>query len=274
MWLKTPGHINVFSSSVLGLLFQNDHFPSLKSDHKLNDGIERKTSAKERPDVNANDKEEKKKRSKQAQNGQQGGAPLQAQEEEEVEKEMMNESDRILGQRFKLYEASQKDIVQILLFWDRVQGTQLQPAGSEEKQEEAEDQRQAPSGRKGRKDRERERQERLEKERAEKERLEKEKAEKERLEKLRAMEDNRIPGQEGEGEGADSVGVPCIEIQVLSSEDSSGKRVLESGKLPGADQVRTIYGLYPPVAEGNCYHGEIKICCENGYRNGMWTGVW
>ncbi|XP_077166200.1 hydrocephalus-inducing protein homolog isoform X2 [Paroedura picta] len=212
---------------------------------QLNEGLERKASAKERPDMNVNDKEEKKRKSKQVQNGQQGGMPPPAQEEDEAEKELVNESDKYLSQRFKLYEASQKDIVQILLFWDRVQGIQLQPVSSEEKQEEVEDQRQAPSGRKGRKDRERERQERLEKERAEKERLEKEKAEKERLEKLKAMEDSRIAGLEGEGEGADSVGVPCLEIQVLGSEESSGKRILDSGKLPGADQILDGLGLGP-----------------------------
>ncbi|XP_054856814.1 hydrocephalus-inducing protein homolog [Eublepharis macularius] len=224
---------------------QNAPVPALKSDYKLNEGVERKVSAKERPDVNVNEKDEKKKKSKQGQNGPQGGAPPLAQEEEETEKEMMSESEKTLAQRFKLYEASQKEIAQILLFWDRVQSIQLQPSGSEEKQDEVEDQRQAPSGRKGRKDRERERQERLEKERAERERLEKEKAEKERLEKLKAMEENRIAGQEGEGEGTDSVGIPCLEIQVLSSEDSSGKRILESGKLPNVEQILNSLGLGP-----------------------------
>nr|XP_056718300.1 hydrocephalus-inducing protein homolog [Euleptes europaea] len=210
-----------------------------KQDQKLNDGVERKTSAPsktDRPEVNANDRDEKKRKSKQMQNEQQGGVPPTAQEEEETEKEM-SESEKNLAQRFKLYEASQKDIVQILLFWDRVQGVQ-QSLASEEKQEEVEDQRQAPSGRKGRKDRERERQERLEKERAEKERLEKEKAEKERLERL-------IAGQEGEGEGADTIGIPCLEIQVLSSEDSSGKRIQETGKLPGVEQILDALGLGP-----------------------------
>lgn len=183
-----------------------------------------------------NDKEEKKKKSKMVlPNGQPPPVP----EEEEAEKEVLSESEKVLAQRFKLYEASQKEIVQVLLFWDRIQLVQQQPPGSEEKQEEPEDQRQAPSGRKGRKDRERERQEKLEKERAEKERLEKEKAERERLEKLRALEDSRMGWQEGEGgEGSDrDIGIPCLEIHVLSSEDSSGKRILESGKLPDVDQV-------------------------------------
>ncbi|XP_053127193.1 hydrocephalus-inducing protein homolog isoform X2 [Hemicordylus capensis] len=221
----------------------------LKSDGRLNEGVERKTSARDRPEVNVNDKDEKKKKQSKMtlQNGQQGGLSTQGLDEEEAEKEVMSESEKTLAQRFKLYEATQKDIVQLLSCWDRVQLVQVQPPGSEEKQEEAEDQRQAPSGRKGRKDRERERQERLEKERAEKERLEKEKAEKERLERLKAIEDNRGAGQEGEGgEGADKdIGVPCLEIHVLSSDDSSGKRILESGKLPDVDQILDGLGLGP-----------------------------
>ncbi|XP_053255366.1 hydrocephalus-inducing protein homolog [Podarcis raffonei] len=235
---------------------QNAPVPALKSDGRLNEGIERKASAKERPEFNVNDKDEKKRKSKAGpQNGQPGAAPPVAQEDEEAEKEMMSESEKNLALRFKLYDANQKDIVQILTFWDRVQLVQLLPPGSEEKQEEAEDQRQAPSGRKGRKDRERERQERLEKERAEKERLEKERVERERLERLKAMEDNRAGGQEGEG-GEPDVGIPCLEFQVLSSEDSSGKRILESGKLPDIVQILNGLGLGPsgpPIPPTACF---------------------
>ncbi|KAG8143780.1 hypothetical protein E2320_000954, partial [Naja naja] len=227
---------------------QNPNISAYKSDGKLNEGLERKGSIKERPDVSVNDKDEKKKKSRMAlQNEQPGMAPSAAQEEEEAEKDM-SENEKSLAQRFKLYEASQKEIAQILVFWDRVQLVQLQPPGSEDKQEEAEDQRQAPSGRKGRKDRERERQERLEKERAEKERLEKEKAERERLEKLKAMEDSRAAGLEGEGGGEGmerDLGIPSLEIHVLSSEESSGKRILESGKLPRVIQILNGLGLGP-----------------------------
>lgn len=228
----------------MALPFQNAPVPVLRSDGKLNETVDQKSSAKDRADANVND--EKKKKSKMTlQNGQ----PVPVSEEEEPEKELLSESEKILAQRFKLYEACQKDIVQLLLFWDRIQLIQLPPPGSEEKQEEAEDQRQAPSGRKGRKDRERERQERLEKERAEKERLEKEKAERERLERLKMLEEFRLGGPDGEGgEGADrDVGIPCLEINVLSSEESCGKRILESGKLPDVDQV-----------------GPSGICAERG----------
>uniref|UniRef100_A0A8D0GGN3 HYDIN protein n=1 Tax=Sphenodon punctatus TaxID=8508 RepID=A0A8D0GGN3_SPHPU len=220
-----------------------------RSDLKLTEGIERKVSVKDRPESILNDKEEKKKKSKPlTQDAPQLGAvqpPIQ--EEDDAEKEVMSNSEKSLSLRFKLYEAAQKDVVQILSLWDRAQGIQLSPPGMQESQHEVEDQRQAPSGRKGRKDRERERQERLEKERAEKERLEKEKAEKERLEKLRVMEDSRTSGQEVEGgEEADKdIGVPCLDIQVQSFEEFIGKRILESGKLPHVDQILDGLGLGP-----------------------------
>ncbi|XP_059569698.1 hydrocephalus-inducing protein homolog [Alligator mississippiensis] len=226
-----------------------------KSDFRLNEGVERKVSTKDRPDSVSNDKEEKKKRSKLTLQEVvlPGTLPPPIPEQEEMEKEVLSDSEKSLAQRFKVYDAAQKDITQILLLWDRAQGILLPPPNLDETQHEAEDQRQAPSGRKGRKDRERERQERLEKERAEKERLEKERAEKERLEKLKALEDSRVFGLEKEVvEGADKdqegkkdVGVPCLEFQVLSSEESSGKRILESGRLPEIEQILDGLGLGP-----------------------------
>uniref|UniRef100_A0A7M4E0K5 HYDIN axonemal central pair apparatus protein n=1 Tax=Crocodylus porosus TaxID=8502 RepID=A0A7M4E0K5_CROPO len=226
-----------------------------KSDFRLNEGVERKVSTKDRPDSVSNDKEEKKKRSKLTLQEVvlPGTLPPPIPEQEEIEKEVLSDSEKSLAQRFKVYDAAQKDITQILLLWDRAQGILLPPPNLDETQHEAEDQRQAPSGRKGRKDRERERQERLEKERAEKERLEKERAEKERLEKLKALENSRVFGLEKEVvEGADKdqegkkdVGVPCLEFQVLSSEESSGKRILESGRLPEIEQILDGLGLGP-----------------------------
>ncbi|XP_074864560.1 hydrocephalus-inducing protein homolog isoform X2 [Carettochelys insculpta] len=226
-----------------------------KSDLRLNEGLERKVSVRERPDSMAYDKEDKKRRSKQTLSD---PLPLvlippAIPEQVETEKEAVSDSEKNLTQRFKAYEAVQKEIVQILSLWDRVQGVLLPVPGLEETQHEAEDQRQAPSGRKGRKDRERERQERLEKERVERERLEKERAEKERLEKLKVLEESKVSGLEGEGaEGADNiqdgrkdVGVPCLEFQVLNSEESSGKRILESGKLPEVEQILDGLGLGP-----------------------------
>ncbi|XP_074733536.1 hydrocephalus-inducing protein homolog [Strix uralensis] len=72
--------------------------------------------------------------------------------------------------------------------------------------------------------------------------------ENEHLEKLKALEDSELSGLEGEGaEGSargQDVGVPCCDIQVLSSADVTGA-ILESGKLPAAEQILDDLGLGP-----------------------------
>ncbi|NWI09406.1 HYDIN protein, partial [Crypturellus soui] len=227
---------------------QGVHVSGSHSNNKLNEGDDRRGSTKEHPDSISSDKEEKKKKNK---TGQADARPMVVMspaeaEQDKTEKEVLSDAEKSLAQRFKLYEASQKGITHILSFWDRVQGVLLSPLDLEDIQPEAEEQRQPSSSRKNRKDRERER---LERERLEKERLERERLEKERLEKLKALEDSKTPGQEKEG--AEESGkeqdtrVPCLEIQVLSSEDASGKRILESGKLPNVDQILDSLGLGP-----------------------------
>uniref|UniRef100_H3AHD1 HYDIN protein n=1 Tax=Latimeria chalumnae TaxID=7897 RepID=H3AHD1_LATCH len=155
----------------------------------------------------------------------------------ELEKEPVNEEEKQLYNRFKNYENSQKEILQIIEHWDRVQGLLLQSAVSDEYPQEAEDQvpeRLPTSGKKSRKDREKERQEKLEKERAEKERLEK--AEKERLEKLKAEEMKK--GLEKEDQEIKSeVGFPHVELHVDGAKDLNVQKILDSGKLPLLDDV-------------------------------------
>ncbi|EHB15465.1 Hydrocephalus-inducing protein-like protein, partial [Heterocephalus glaber] len=176
------------------------------------------------------------------------GFPL-AQEQEDSEGEFLKDSaDKQL--KFKAYEMTLKDIQNLLTYWDRKLGIQLPHPGMEEVPHETDDQRQVPSGgRRGRKDRERER---LEKERAEKERLEREKADRERLEKLRAMEEPS--DAEGEAEedhkGKKDMGVPFMSIQTPDFEGSSWKQALESDKLPKVEQILDILGLGssgPPI---------------------------
>ncbi|XP_037371987.1 hydrocephalus-inducing protein homolog isoform X2 [Talpa occidentalis] len=177
------------------------------------------------------------------------GFPV-GQEREESEGDLMKDSEKHLAQRFKAYEMALKDVQSILMYWDRKQGMLLPHAGAEDMAHEQEDQRQVPSGgRRGRKDRERER---AEKERAEKERLEREKAEKERLEKLR--QEDRSDGGEANGEedheGKRDVGVPFINVQTPDFEGSSWKQLLENDRLPKKDQILDILGLGssgPPI---------------------------
>ncbi|XP_076989079.1 hydrocephalus-inducing protein homolog isoform X4 [Tamandua tetradactyla] len=209
--------------------------------------IERKVSVREQ--VMFEKEELSKKRKNHLMDTNFVGLPL-AQEQEDSEGDFSKDTDKQLAQKFKTYELSLKDIQTILMYWDRKQGVQLHHAGAEEASHEPDDQRQAPSGgRRGRKDRERER---LEKERAEKERLERERAERERLEKLRAMEER----SDGEGEvdedheGKRDLGVPFINIQASDLEDSGWRQSLENDKLPKVDQILDILGLGssgPPI---------------------------
>eukprot|EP00061_Rhincodon_typus_P018538 g47749.t1 len=165
--------------------------------------------------------------------------------------------EKLLFQRFQRYERNQKKISQILEFWDRAQGAIIFPA-SEDIQSLGEEhtvERPAPSGKRGKKDRhdkaEKERAERAEKERAEKDRLEREKAEKERLEKLREEKIGTSPLSDGIAEGdskdsaekEDNFGVPQIKLHVSDLEDCFGKLILESGKVPTADEVLNSLGL-------------------------------
>ncbi|EDL11459.1 mCG132588, partial [Mus musculus] len=163
-----------------------------------------------------------------------------SQEQEDSEGDFLKDSDKNLAQKFKIYDMCLKDVQNILMYWDRKQGMMVPHTGTDEMSHEADDQRQAPSGgggRKGRKDRERER---LEKERAEKERLEREKAERERLEKLKALEERSDVEGEGEEEheGKKDLGVPFINIQSPDFEGVSWKQALESDKLPKGDQAQ------------------------------------
>uniref|UniRef100_A0A2K6GI20 HYDIN axonemal central pair apparatus protein n=1 Tax=Propithecus coquereli TaxID=379532 RepID=A0A2K6GI20_PROCO len=210
------------------------------------EALERKVSVREQT---MSEKEEVNKKRKNMADINVSSFPL-AQEQEDSEGDFPKDTDKQLAQKFKVYELSLKDVQSVLMYWDRKQGVQLPHGGMEETPHEPEDQRQVPSGgRRGRKDRERER---LEKERAEKERLEREKAERERLEKLRALEE-RSDG-EGEGEedheGKKDLGVPFLSIQTPDLEGSSWKQALESDRLPRMDQILDTLGMGssgPPI---------------------------
>ncbi|KAM6177458.1 hydrocephalus-inducing protein homolog [Erethizon dorsatum] len=226
----------------------NKPVPASTKPEVKTDLLERKVSVREQ----VPEKEEASKKKKPTADTNIPGVPL-AQEQEDSEGDLPKDTaDKQLTQKFKAYEMTLKDIQSILTYWDRKLGIQLPHPGMEEMSHEPDDQRQVPSsggGRRGRKDRERER---LEKERAEKERLKREKAEKERLEKLRAMEE----WSDGEGEAEEDhevkkeMGVPFMSIQTPDFEGSSWKQALESDKLPKADQILDILGLGssgPPI---------------------------
>ncbi|XP_069510876.1 hydrocephalus-inducing protein homolog [Ambystoma mexicanum] len=173
---------------------------------------------------------------------------------EESEKDILSDSEKLLVQRFKSYDSAQKEITNILTFWDRVQGVVYhQPTPDDILQDVNEliPERQATSVKRGRKDREREKLERQEKERAEKERLEKEKAEIERADKQRAIEGQMAKNRGGEKsslveqDGKPELGVPHVLLLVSNIEESIQEKLLESGKLPSLDKILDSLGMGP-----------------------------
>ncbi|NXJ80823.1 HYDIN protein, partial [Trogon melanurus] len=208
---------------------------SISNRSDITEVVDKKASVKEHPDSVAGDKEDKNKQSKVLLTD---ACPVIVEqptdpEQEETKKKDESDSEKNLALKFKVYEASQKDVTHVLSFWDRVRGILLFPLNQEEVQHSAEEQRQHLSSRRSRRDREKERQERLEKE---------------LLEKLKALKDSKLAGLEGEGaEGSargQDVGVPCLDIQVLSLEDVT-RKLLESSKLPAAEQILDDLGLGP-----------------------------
>ncbi|CAM9813667.1 unnamed protein product, partial [Bubo scandiacus] len=193
----------------------------------VTEGGEKKGSAKEHPDCLASNKEDKKKQSKAPPTE---ACPVEVvqpadPEQGETKTEAQSDSEKNLALRFQSYEALQKDVTHILSSWDRAQGILLSPLNQEVVQHQVQGQRQHLPRQRSRKDRE-----------------------KKRLEKLKALEDSKLSGLEGEGaEGSargQEVGVPCLDIQVLSSADVT-RAILESGKLPAAEQILDDLGLGP-----------------------------
>ncbi|XP_013359426.1 PREDICTED: hydrocephalus-inducing protein homolog isoform X2 [Chinchilla lanigera] len=230
----------------------NKPVPASAKPEVKSDSLERKVSVREQAVPEKEEASKKKKPMADTNLPGTAGVPLAPQEQEDSDGDFPKDTaDKQLAQKFKAYEMTLKDIQNILTYWDRKLGIQLPHLGLEDMPHEPDDQRQVPSGgggRRGRKDRERER---LEKERAEKERLEREKAERERLEKLRAMEERSdLEGEEEEHEGKKDMGVPFMSIQTPDFEGSSWKQALESDKLPKFDQILDILGLGssgPPI---------------------------
>ncbi|XP_075181569.1 hydrocephalus-inducing protein homolog [Anomaloglossus baeobatrachus] len=214
---------------------------TVKTEQRLDSGTERKLSMNRTDSVqNESDDGRRKKPRDFLQH-------VSVQDDRDPE----SETDKPLLQRFKVYESSQKEILHILTFWDRVQGVLIPPATTEDGPHEGEEQaperqapeRQAPSGKKYRKDRER--QEKMEREKAEKERVEKEKL-RAAAEDVGVHVDPEKKGEENlEEELKIGVGVPHYELRVTGEPDASQRTVLQSGFLPSVDDVLEGLGLGP-----------------------------
>ncbi|MGH0142283.1 UNVERIFIED_CONTAM: hypothetical protein FKN15_002865 [Acipenser sinensis] len=237
-----------------------------RSDTKMEQLIgERKMSYQEKPEslpTEHSDIEDgnKKKKIKEGKDGKAAPPEVNPSSPEEAEKEPMSEGEKLLVQRFKLYNQSQKAISQTLDYWDRVQGVLIHPVAPDDTPQEGEEpiperpvperpgpERTVPSGKKGRKERE--------KERAEKERLEKEKIDRLKVEgEFKACLSPAPSPQTADGDGVEAeeqleargeVGVPHILLNVIGQGDSSAQKVLESRKLPPLDEVLDGLGQGP-----------------------------
>ncbi|XP_068021950.1 hydrocephalus-inducing protein homolog [Melanerpes formicivorus] len=126
------------------------------------------------------------------------------------------QSEQSLALRFQSYEASRQHVAHLLSCWDRVQGVPaepgvLQPAGQQQ-----------PSPRLRR--------------------------QKSRKELQKRLGERKLAQLEGEGAagagGGQAVGVPCLDIEVLSCADVLST-ILESRRLPRPEQVLDELGLGP-----------------------------
>ncbi|KAL3860158.1 hypothetical protein ACJMK2_010318 [Sinanodonta woodiana] len=194
----------------------------------------------------AKDKEKDKDGKKGEKPAKEGEVPV-----EEPVRDPIKEAELLLMQRFRTFEVGQKDIQELVDFWDRTTLAIKRPRTPSEKSEEDHLQH-PPSGKKGKgkvdkhdkEKAERERQKQIEKENAE--RLAREAAE---AAKMAAEGEDT---QEGEGtdgtpdkEEKTTIGIPHIVIDVFDKSQSPGNKILESGKLPTLAEVLDGLGLGP-----------------------------
>ncbi|XP_053944033.1 hydrocephalus-inducing protein homolog [Cuculus canorus] len=202
----------------------------------VNEWVKKKGSVKEDPSCVSSDKEVTKQR---------GKVPLIAACPAvgvepadpglwETENEALSDSEKNLALRFKIYEASQKGIAHILSSWDRAQGILLSPL------RHAEDHLKQLYISRSWMDRK--------KARPEKVCGEKRHQDKKWLGKLKALKESKLSVLKEEIMEESSIGqdgrVPCVEMQVLNTEDVT-RKILESGKLPAAEQILDELGLGP-----------------------------
>ncbi|XP_052816168.1 hydrocephalus-inducing protein homolog isoform X2 [Mya arenaria] len=192
--------------------------------------------------------------------GKEGDAPPP----EEVQRDPIKEAELLLMQKFRTFEVHQKDIAELVEFWDRTTLTVKRPRTPSERSDEDHAQH-PPSGKKvkGKEDiatsslghrRKHSEHEKHDKEKAEKERqkqLEKENAERMARE---AAEAARSAGEGGGEEGEETVdgspereevGVPHIIIDVTERSATPGQKLQDSGKLPTVEAVLDGLGLGP-----------------------------
>ncbi|XP_071173399.1 hydrocephalus-inducing protein homolog isoform X10 [Mytilus edulis] len=161
---------------------------------------------------------------------------------EEQPKEVPKESDILLMQRFRTFEHGQKDINEMLEFWDRTTLSLRRPPTPSEKSEE--DQQHHPqSGKsKGKKG------EKHDKEKAEKERqkqLQKENEEKAAKEAAAAQGEGQEQEMVVEEKEDDGIGLPHIVVDCSDKSTPVYQKVIGCGKFPSMEEVLDGLGMGP-----------------------------
>lgn len=219
-----------------------------------------KTGANERPESHQTEKSDTAVDDKKAKKGKDGkkdekGKDKGKEPTDPPQEELPpppKESDILLMQRFRTFEHAQKDILEMIDFWDRTTLSLKRPPTPSEKSED-DAAHHPPSGKKGKggkgdkheKEKEKERQKQIEKENAEK-------AAKEAAEKA---------AQQGEGDGTDGevmfdaettkekeddgVGVPNIVVDCSDKTVPAYDKVLQTNRLPSMEEVLDGLGLGP-----------------------------
>ncbi|XP_029109509.1 hydrocephalus-inducing protein homolog isoform X1 [Scleropages formosus] len=177
---------------------------------------------------------------------------LMSSEDPDRELGQCSESAKLLQARFQEYEQNQALVRHIVEYWNRTQGQLLQALLPEELLLEGEDttpavpERQVPSGKRAKKEREKEK---VEKER---ERLEKEKFRMDstdpKLAPLTGSTELTVTGGdalEGAEKEALPEKVPYLLLPVSGRDHSSGTEILQTGKLPTVEEVLDELGLGP-----------------------------
>ncbi|XP_077975805.1 hydrocephalus-inducing protein homolog isoform X2 [Styela clava] len=226
--------------------------------HSSHDMLDKRPDSRgtDRPDSIADDKKKKHKYRPSSSEEMRDKVP------DEIKDEKALEMEKMLQNRFKAFEASQRDIAGILEFWDRTSLSVNRPSTPEGTMSQAvtaaDDDaagttiggasttgkdKPPPSGKRAsKKEREKERQER---ERQERERLEKERIENERIEREKLEREKMLEADGGEGK-IDKDGVPHVIVDTTTVDIAKiGDQLLADEKLPSVEEVLDGLGLGP-----------------------------
>ncbi|XP_064641495.1 hydrocephalus-inducing protein-like isoform X2 [Lineus longissimus] len=165
---------------------------------------------------------------------------------EEPVRDPVKEAELLLMQKFRTFEHAQKDIVDLVTFWDRTCGAIRRPTTPSERSEAVEEAH-PPSGKKGKGKEKGDKHDKEKlKEQQERERAEKEKAAKEAEAAASEAGNQEADASVDEGEKQDDgVGVSHILLDCSDVTIPAGAQIIEMERLPTVEEVLDGLGLGP-----------------------------